>query len=118
MPAPEPTYRFYRDEHRGRLGEEAFAGALPEARARLAAITGEDIPERCGQAWLHACCALADHVGSAGGAHKGIASEHVGDTTVTYTDQAALEDDLRTIGPWLAGTGLLYAGLCRMGCRA
>lgn len=116
--APEPTYLFYRDEHRGRLGEDAFADALPEARARLIALTGEDIPGRCEQGWLHACCALADHIGSPGGAHKGISSERVGGTAFSYTDRAALESDLAVVGPWLAGTGLLYAGLCRMGRRA
>lgn len=117
MAAPELTYAFYSEEHRGKLSEDAFGDALPEAVARVTAITGDDVPERCEAAWLHACSAMADHVGGIGGAHRGISSEHVGGTTLTYTDETALESDLRVVGPWLAGTGLLYAGLCRMGCR-
>ena len=118
MAAPELTYTFYSQTHRGKLGQEAFADALPEAVARTTALTGEDIPERCEEKWLHACSAMADHVGGVGGAHRGISSEHVGGTTLTYTDETALESDLKVVAPWLTGTGLLYTGLCRRGCRA
>jgi len=117
MAAPELTYEFYSETHRGVLDEEAFEDAIPEATARVTAITGDDIPERCEAAWLHACSAMCDVVGGVSGAHRGISSEHVGGTTLVYTDETALESDLRVVGPWLAGTGLLYAGLCRMGCR-
>lgn len=119
MAAPVPTYGFYADVHRGKLGADAFADALPEAAARVTAMTGDDIPERCETAWLHAVCAMAERVAGVGGAHRGISSEHVGGTSVTYTDEASAEDDVSAVAPWLAGTGLLYAGLCRCGgcCR-
>ena len=37
MAAPVPTYGFYADVHRGKLGADAFADALPEAAARVTA---------------------------------------------------------------------------------
>lgn len=117
MATPELTYAFYADEHRGRLGEDALADALPLATARLVALTGDEVPERCETAWLHALCALCDAQASAGGAHRGVISEHVGNTTLTYTAEAAAESDHAIVLPWLAGTGLLYRGLCRCGGR-
>lgn len=115
MATPELTYQFYADEHRGKLGEDALTDALPLATARLVAITGEDVPERCATKWLHALAALCDALSSAGGAHRGVSSEHVGNTSLTYTAEAAQESDLAIVEPWLAGTGLLYAGICRCG---
>lgn len=115
MAAPELTYAFYAEEHRGRLGEEALMRAVPEATARLVALTGTDVPERCESAWLHSLCALCDAQASVGGAHRGVSSEHVGNTTFSYTAETAAESDLAIVEPWLAGTGLLYAGLCRCG---
>lgn len=115
MATPELTYDFYAETHRGKLGEDALLDALPLATARLVAVTGEAVPERCEAAWLHALCALCDHLSSAGGAHKGVSGERVGNTDLTYTAEASAEDDLAVVGPWLAGTGLLYRGLCRCG---
>ena len=112
MACPEVTYGFYVATHRGQLVEDAFDDALPLATARLVALTGADVPERCSEAWRHACCALVDACASVGGAHSGVASEHVGNTTLTYTDEAAAESDVALVLPWLSGTGLLYAGLC------
>ena len=61
MSAPELTYATYSgDAYRGKLGGDAFADALPLARARLVAITGEDVPDRCSGAWLMALCAMTD----------------------------------------------------------
>lgn len=115
MATPELTYAFYAETHRGALGEDALLDALPLATARLVALTGDDVPERCETAWLHALCALCDTQASVGGAHRGISSEHVGNTTLNYTAEAAEESDYAVALPWLAGTGLLYAGLCRCG---
>ena len=113
MATPELTYDFYAEEHRGRLGEDALTDALPLATARLVALTGDDVPARCEAAWLHALAALCDASATVGGAHSGVTSEHVGNTTLTYTAEAAARSDLAIVEPWLAGTGLLYAGLCR-----
>lgn len=115
MAAPDVTYEFYSGEHRGKLAEGAFLDALPLATARLAALTGDDVPERCEEAWSHALCALVDACASVGGAHRGVSSEHVGNTTLTYTAEAAAQSDREVVLPWLAGTGLLYAGLCPCG---
>lgn len=120
MAAPELTYEFYSATHRGKLGRDALADALPLATARLCALTGADVPDRCETAWLHALSALCDHVSAVGGAHSGVRTERVGATDLTYTDEAAAEDDVAVVLPWLSGTGLLYAGLCRCGgcgCR-
>ena len=117
MATPELTYSWYREVHHGSLGEDAFTGALPLATARLVAIAGDEVPERCEAAWLHALCALADAGATVGGPHSGVSSEHVGNTTLTYTAEAAAESDYEVVRPWLAGTGLLYQGLCRRpGC--
>ena len=105
MATPEVTYGFYSGEHRGKLAEGAFEDALPLATARLVALTGDDVPERCEEAWSHALCALVDACASVGGAHRGVSSEHVGNTTLTYTAEAAqnfaghihVPDDLETI---------------------
>ena len=115
MATPELTYQFYADEHRGKLGEGDLLDALPLATARLVAITGEDVPKWCEGKWLHALAALCDAQASAGGAHRGVTSEHVGNTTLTYTAEAAEESDYAIVVPWLSGTGLLYRGLCRRG---
>lgn len=115
MATPELTYAFYSETHRGGLGQDALADALPLATARLVALTGDEVPARCEVPWLHALCALCDAQASPGGAHRGVSSEHVGNTTVAYTAEAAAEDDLAIVRPWLAGTGLLYRGLCRCG---
>ena len=119
---PELTYSWYQEVHKGTLGEDAFERALPLAIARLVAITGDEVPPRCEVPWLHALCALADADASVGGPHRGVSSEHVGNTTISYTAEAAAESDYEVVRPWLAGTGLLYQGLCRCGgdcgCRA
>ena len=115
MATPELTYAFYAGEHHGKLGEDAVLDALPLATARLVALTGDVVPERCEAAWLHALCALCDAQASVGGAHRGVSSEHVGNTTLSYTAEAAEESDQAIVQPWLAGTGLLYRGLCRCG---
>lgn len=112
MATPAVTYEFYATTHHGKLAEGAFDDALPLATARLVALTGDDVPERCEVAWEHALCALVDACATAGGAHRGVTSEHVGNTTLTYTAEAAAESDAAVVLPWLAGTGLLYAGLC------
>lgn len=112
MAAPLLAYSFYADDHRGALGEDAYMDALPAATAALVAITGDEVPERCERQWLHALCALVDAHASVGGAHRGVTSEHVGNTTLTYTAEAAQESDYEVVRPWLAGTGLLYQGLC------
>ena len=107
---PELTYATYRDEYHGRMGEGDFDAALPSARARLAAITGTEVPER------H-LCAVCDRAGGQpgpSGAPAGVRAETVGGTSVTYTDAAAAEGDYDAALPWLSGTGLLYRGA---GCR-
>ena len=114
---PELTYATYRDEYHGRMGEGDFDAALPSARARLAAITGTEVPERHRDAWLMALCAVCDRAGGRpgpSGAPAGVRSETVGGTSVTYTDAAAAEGDYDAALPWLSGTGLLYRGA---GCR-
>jgi len=112
MAAPELTYADYADDaYRGKLGEVAFADALPVARARLVAMTGEDVPDRCSAAWCLALCAMVDHVTGADGSHDGLKSQTIGGTSKTWTDAQAASGDVDAVMPWLAGTGLLYCGL-------
>ena len=106
---PELTYREYAGEvYRGGLDESAFYVALPAARARLCALTGTDVPDRCAEAWKRALCALVDRATER---PDGVKSETVGSTSVTYTDERAGAGDLEAVAPYLAGTGLLYRGL-------
>jgi len=113
MSAPELTYATYSgDAYRGKLGGDAFADALPLARARLVAITGEDVPDRCSGAWLMALCAMVDHVTGTDGSHDGLKSQTIGGTSKTWTDAQAARGDTDAVAPWLTGTGLLYCGLC------
>lgn len=112
--APEPTYEFYATEHRGKGSPEQFEGALPEAAARARLLVASaDVPDRCADAYMHAVCALVDRV-SGIDARGTVASETVGSTSVTYAESAAASTDYDAALPWLAGTGLLYAG---SGCR-
>lgn len=111
---PEPTYEFYATVHRGRASMEDFADALPEAAARARLLVASaDVPERCADAYMHAVCALVDRV-SGIDSRGTVASETVGSTSVTYTESAASSTDYDAVLPWLAGTGLIYAG---SGCR-
>lgn len=113
MAAPELTHELYAgDMYRGEMGADELAAALPRARARLVAITGDDVPERCRDAWLCALCAMADRVAGLdrSGTEK---SETVGSTSVTWSDSQANATDLDAVAPWLAGTGLLYTGAGR-----
>lgn len=106
--APAPDFAFYRDGHAGRLDEGAFAAALPEAMARLRLLAGDEVPERCRDAYMHAACALADR--AAGLDRSGeVASETVGSTSLTYarTAPSRAQGDYEAALPWLAGTGLL-----------
>lgn len=105
-----PSYEFYSGEHRGRLGPDAFADALPLACARLEGMVGplEDGDPRA-ERWMHAACALVDR---ASGADDGgtLASESVGSTSVSYSQacqRGPEEADFASVWPWLAGTGLL-----------
>ncbi len=108
--APELTFAEYAGGlYCGTLGEEAFAAALPRARARLLELTGADVPDEHAQAWKGALCAVTDRVGGVGGA--GVKSETVGSTSVTYDESRSGSTDLDAVAPWLAGTGLLYRGL-------
>lgn len=111
MATPALTHELYAGElYRGELDGDAFASALPRATARLAAITGDDVPERCRDAWLCALCAMVDRV--AGLDRSGtVSSETVGSTSVTYADAVAESADIDAVAPWLAGTGLLYMGV-------
>ena len=105
-----PSYGFYSEEHRGKLGEGDFADALPLACARLEAMVGPlDEGDPRATAWLHAACALADRAAGldAGGT---VASETVGATSVSYSQacqRTPEEADCAAVWPWLAGTGLL-----------
>lgn len=112
MAAPELTYETYSGQsYRGKLGEDAFDDALPEARARLVAMTGDDVPDRCSTAWTMALCAMVDHVTGQDGRHDGLKSQTIGGTSKTWTDAEASSSDVDAVAPWLVGTGLLYAGL-------
>lgn len=108
--APELTFNEYAgDLYRGSLDEDAFAAALPRARARLTELTGADVPSEHAQAWKGALCAVVDRVGGVDG--TGVKSETVGSTSVTYDESRSGSTDLDAVSPWLAGTGLLYKGL-------
>lgn len=114
MSRPEPTYEFYRDKHRGKLEQGAFDDALPLASARAREIVAVDVPEALAEAYMHAVCALCDRVAGAD-ARGTVRSETVGGTSVTYADAegASAFSDVDAVRPWLAGTGLLWRGLCR-----
>lgn len=112
-----PGYAAYRDLYRGAMGEEEFEAASPLAGARLRALTGRDEPpERWGGAWDMAFCALADRAGGADLSGR-VASETVGDASVTYAASEAGRTDLDAASPWLAGTGLLCAAVPLGGTR-
>lgn len=110
MAAPEVAFEFYRGAHAGKMDEDDFAASLPEARARLLAITGDDVPERCADAWRHALCAIADRVGGQdeSGRYKAVSA---GSTSYTLSDSVAGAGDLDAVRPWLSGTGLLWRGV-------
>lgn len=112
MARPEPTYEFYRDEHRGKLEQGAFDDALPLASARAREIVAVDVPEALAEAYMHAVCALCDRVSGAD-ARGTVKSETVGGTSLTYADAegASAFSDADAVRPWLAGTGLLWRGI-------
>lgn len=108
--APELTFSEYSGAlYRGKLGEDAFNGALPSARARLVALTGADVPSEHEEAWKGALCAVVDRCG--GVDEPGVVSETVGSTSVSYDESRYGATDLDAVEPWLVGTGLLYRGL-------
>lgn len=111
---PEVTYEFYNDSHKGSMDEEAFDSALPEARARLVALTGTDIPQRAEVAWCHGLCALADKVGGEDMAGHGLTTYRVDSVSVSMTEGAASATDADCVAPWLHGTGMLYQGMGRV----
>lgn len=114
MAAPELTYEIYSaaDGWRGKLEEDAFLDALPRARARLVAVTGDAFDARqWGKKWLYALCALVDVEAGASEHTPGIVSESVGATSTTYADWVIQATDVDLVAPYLAGTPLLYQGI-------
>lgn len=114
MSAPTLAYATYASPvgYRGKLGDDAFADALPVATSRLVAITGTDFDPTWDASWLMALCAMVDHVAGADGSHDGLKSQTIGGTSKTWTDESAAGTDADAVAPWLVGTGLLYCGLC------
>lgn len=117
METPTLTYSTYSASYgyRGKLEPDAFADALPGAAARLVAITGADFDAAWDASWLMALCSMVDHVAGADGSHDGLKSQTIGGTSKTWTDAEADRSDVDVVAPWLAGTGMLYCGLCGRG---
>lgn len=107
---PTLTYKIYSQTHH-KLQEDELLAVLPAARARLVAITGEDIPGIWELDWLAALSELCEHVAGAGDTTQGVKQETIGGTTKVYTDSKANKSDVDVVTPWLYGTGLLYCGL-------
>ena len=110
-----PGFAFYAAAG-GRLDEERFARALPLAMARLRALAGDGVPERCADAYMRAACALVDSGDGAVSVRTPVASETVGATSVRYAvPGSASQSDYEAVLPWLAGTGLLCRAVTMRG---
>lgn len=105
---PTVDFNFYSTVYQGLADESTFNRALISASAQLVEITGEDIPQKHAKSWQLALCSLIDWDTDSS---KGVQSEHVGATSVTYSQEYATRCAIDNVRPYLAHTGLLYQGV-------
>ena len=104
----EPDYGYYSETYRGTMGEDAFAGALPDALAEVsyAVWPGADldpIEERVKMA----VCSVADAIGNP---ERRRTSYKAGDVSECYGDAGFSLSAEAGIRRWLGGTGALKRG--------
>ena len=112
-------YSYYTDTYKGRaIPETAFDNLILKAEGLVDTYTFNRISEIMPymDKVKMCCCELAESLFKADKEYtKGIASEKVGEYSVTYTSPEAKEKQLskstaNIINNWLAMTGLLYRG--------
>lgn len=105
---PTVDYSFYSEVYQGLADESMFEHALIIATAQLIEITGDDVPERHFKSWQLALCSLIDFETDGS---KDIQAEHVGATSITYSQSHINKSVIDNVRPYLAHTGLLYQGV-------
>ncbi len=117
-------YAFYKNEYlcgkRAVIDTASFNFYAKKASIKIKEYTLENVDEsNIPECVKLCCCEIAElfyNSDSSGSAGKGIASESVGDQSISYesTDsyRQALSNEIRTvIYSYLSGTGLLYRGV-------
>lgn len=117
-------YEFYSKEYL--CGKEAVIDAASfnfyarKATQKIKEYTFSNVPENVPEEVKMCCCELAElfYRDENSSAHKGIASESVGDVSVSYENsencrQAVSKDIKSVIYTWLADIGLCYRGVSR-----
>lgn len=120
-----PAYDYYRNEYGGHLTEEDFHRLIRDAVLEVDYATHGRASLAEGELLLavkHACCAVAEelHALEELCPAEAIASERVGEYSISYASRVSNEDMWerartrrlrRVIHSCLGWTGLLYAGL-------